>query len=373
MNDKKIAGIGGIIAAIIVTISVFALTFEPDQDGLDPQTILKNEKLGLVINSPSNEITIQQLAGIYEDAALTGIGRSNVYLFWNLLEPDKNEYNFKNTDVLMSLNKKHSLKVTAFFSIINGKTLGPFPNWIGKPSLNSIPEDELVEILDVILSRYDIIDTLIIAGETDEKFRYQENSIPVYKELFKNVYDKIKGKHPDVKIGNAFSLHGVLNKNLQHVVEELSDGDFVALTYFPVDSVYEISKTPNSAKDDLEKIFEFVPNKKVAFFEISWSTSDFVGGNTKQQVEFLKVAYDFYNENNSKFEFFTWYRQYDRQEGTCKIDPESVEEPIGLGASNEFVIERLENYICNAGLINSDGTSKSGWSEFKNQIEKISS
>jgi len=373
LDSKKIAAIGGIIAAIIV-ILFFTLTFEPKQPSdMIPHTIVTNENLGLVINTPTNQITLEQLTKIYDDAAVTGIGRSNVYLFWNLIEPEKDEYDFKNIDVLMSLNKKHSLKVTAFFSIINGKTLGPFPDWIGKPSLNSISEDKLVKILDVILSRYDIIDTLIISGGTEEQFRYNENSIPVYKELFNNVYDKIKEKHPNVKIGNLFSLHGVLNKNLVHIVEELDDGDFVAFTYFPVDIVNEINKTPNSARDDLQQILELVPNKKVALFEISWSTSDFIRGNEDQQVEFLKTAYDFYDENNSKFEFFTWYRQYDRPEGTCSIDSESVEGVLELGASSEFVIERLENYICNAGLIDSDGTPKLGWNEFKNQIQKIDS
>ena len=62
-------------------------------------------------------------------------------------------------------------------------------------------------MLDAILSRYDIIDTVILAGETESQFRYNEQNIPVYVELFTGVYEKTKEKHPDVKIGNAFALH----------------------------------------------------------------------------------------------------------------------------------------------------------------------
>ena len=40
----------------------------------------------------------------------------------------------------------------------------------------------------------------------------------------------------------------------------------------------------------------------------------------------------------------------------------------GFGSS-EHVIERLSNYVCNAGLINDDGTDKSGWNEFEKQID----
>ena len=121
-------------------------------------------------------------------------------------------------------------------------------DWIGKPSLNSIGEDRVTSVLDAILSRYDIVDTVILSGETESQFRYYEQNIPVYKELFNGVYEKIKEKHPDVKMGNAFALHQVLNKNLQPIVTDLAIGDFVAFSYFPVDSLNEIVKTPATGK-----------------------------------------------------------------------------------------------------------------------------
>ena len=34
----------------------------------------------------------------------------------------------------------------------------------------------------------------------------------------------------------------------------------------------------------------------------------------------MKNVFDFYQENESKLEFVTWYRLYDRPEGTCQID-----------------------------------------------------
>lgn len=152
--------------------------------------------------------------------------------------------------------------------MINGETLGPFPNWIGKPSLNAIGEDRLVNVLDAILSRYDIIDTVVIAGETESQFRYYEQNIPVYKELFNGVYAKIKEKHPDVKIGNAFALHNVLNKNLEHIVTDLALGDFVAFSYSPVDTLNDIVKTPQEAKEDLQKYLKSYLIKKLGFLKL---------------------------------------------------------------------------------------------------------
>ena len=370
--DKKILGVFvGIVAIIAMGTAVLILS---NSEIITTQKT--NEKIGLVINSPNQSVSIQQVDEIFSDASTTGIGRSNIYLFWNIIEPVRGEYDWNQSDVMMGLNEKNNLKATLFFSVINGETLGPFPDWIGKPSLNSLGEEKLVNVLDAILSRYHIIDTVIIGGETESQFRYYEQNIPVYKELFSGVYDKIKEKHPDVKFGNSFALHQVLNKDLTHIVSDLTIGDFVAFSYFPIDNVGDIVKTPQEAKEDLKKAFEIVPNKKVGFFEISWSTSDFVGGNTDSQKDFLEKLFEFYSENESEIEFLTWYRQYDRPEGTCVTTQDIGDEKITVGGgsglgSSEHVIERLNYYVCNAGLVDVNGNPKSGWNEFKNQIEMI--
>ena len=371
--EKKFIIAGVSIGAIIAIISLVMLV--PYSDNVvTPQKT--NEKIGLVINTPSQSVSLQQLDGVFSDAASTGIGRSNLYLFWNMVEPHRGEFDWTQSDILMGLNEKNHLKVTLFFSVINGETLGPFPDWIGNPSIQSLDKDKLVNVLDAILSRYATIDSVIIAGETESQFRYYEQNIPVYKTLFSDVYEKLKQKHPDVKFGNSFGLHHVLNKNLEHIVEDLSFGDFVAFSYSPVDSLNEIIKTPQSAIQDLQQAFMIVPDNKIAFFEVSWSTSDFVGGSTLTQEGFLKNLFQFYSENESNIEFLTWYRQYDRPEGTCVSEKQDIGKTSievggsGLGSS-EHVIERLNHYICNVGLVDTSGNHKSGWNEFKNQIEMI--
>jgi len=365
--------IGGIIVAVTITTVVL---FTSDL-GFQP-TITQNEKIGLIVNAPSNTITLEDLSDIYSQASSTGVGRNNLYLFWNLIEPEKRNFDWQQSDILMNLNKQYNLKVTLYFSLINGKTLGPFPDWIGKPSLNSISEDNTVNVLDAILTRYDTIDTVIIAGETDIHFRHNEQNIPVYKELFNGVYNKLKEKHPEVKFGNSFSLHGIINKNLGHIVEELDVGDFVAFSYFPVDTLNEINKTPQEARNDLDTIFNLIQTEKtVGIFEISWSTDDFVNGNQNDQADFVNIVFDFYHENESKLEFVTWYRQNDRQEGTCVIDPKTVEGEVSVGGSSsfgssEFVAERLGHYICSAGLMDFDGNPKPAWDEFSSEVQMSS-
>ena len=369
--DKKIIGI--IIPILIVTI--IALMFISSSSEITSQK--NNEKIGLVINSPSSSISLQQFDQIFTDASSSGIGRSNVYLFWNMIEPVEGKFDWSQSDIIMGLNEKNDLKVTLYFSIINGDTLGPFPKWIGKPTLNGINENELVNTLDAILSRYHIVDSVIIAGETESQFRYNENFIPVYQELFSNVYDRIKQKHPDIQIGNSFALHQVINKNLKHIVTDLALGDFVAFSYTPTDSLNEINKTPEEAIIELNQIFEIIPNKKIGFFEISWSTSNFVNGNYISQQDFIEKLFNFYGQNESEIEFLTWYRYIDQEIDTCVVKNQNIGDQtitVGGGSSfgtSEHVIERLNQYNCNAGIVTIDQNFKSGWNEFETQIQML--
>ena len=379
MDKKKL----GILPVFVVIALVFVLIMSDnsidDTNTTIPQvsTQTNNESIGMVINSPSSSVTLKQLDEIFTDASSSGIGRSNVYLYWNVIEPVEGKFDWLQSDILMGLNEKNNHKVTLYFSIINGETLGPFPKWIGKPTLNGINQDELVTVLDAVLSRYHIIDSVIIAGDTESQFRYNERFIPVYQELFSNVYDEIKQKHPDVKFGNSFALHNVLNKNLENVVEELALGDFVAFSYTPTDTLNEISKNPDEAIEDLNKIFEIVPNKKIGFFELSWSTSNFVEGNDDSQKIFVEKLFDFYAQNESNIEFMTWFRYIDQQASSCVTEEQKIgDQTITLGGgsslgTSEHVIERLNQYNCNTGFVDVNQNGKIGWNEFKTQIQML--
>ena len=368
--DKRV--VGTIISIFIVIIA--ALLFILPSSEMTSEK--NNEKIGLVINSPTTNVSLQQLAEFFRDGSSSGIGRSNVYLFWNIIEPIEGEFNWSQSDVIMGLNEKNNHKVTLYFSLINGETLGPFPNWIGNPHLNGINEDQLVTSLDAILTRYHIVDSIIIAGETESQFRYKEANIPIYQELFSDVYDRIKEKHPDVKIGNSFALHQVINKNLEHIVSDLAFGDFVAFSYAPTDNLNDISKTPEDAINDLNQIFEIIPNKKIGFFEISWSTSDFVNGNSTSQQDFINKLFNFYAQNESEIEFLTWYRYIDQEVNSCvtkqqQIGDEVISHKGSAVATSDHVIERLNQYNCNSGIVEINQNYKSGWNEFKSQIEML--
>ena len=374
MNTKIIG-----IVVLVVAIGGASAYFLTKSDSVDTnsfsnQSILQNEKISLVINTINPPKSIDELEESYKIASTSGAGRTNLYIHWNQLEPQKGNFDWRATDIMMKLNEKYNFKTTLFFSVINADRLGPFPLWMGNQALGQTLEDETIRVLDSILSRYENIDYVIFAGDIDYHFQRASGSIPTYVEFFDDVYLEIKSKHPDVKIGNSMSLENILNKGMEpggsfEMTPKLEMGDFIALSYKPTDTVGDIDRTLEEAIDNLNQSIEIFPSHQLAFFEISWSTSDFVNGNNNDQAEFIKSSLNFFEENESNIEFFTISRLFDKPKGSCvSQDIQSIE---GSGfTSNTFRLERVDEYVCNSGLIDTNQNEKSSWTQLKTNIPK---
>ena len=380
--NTKIIGIVIIVIAIGGASTYFLTKNDSDGSSFSNETIPQNEKIGLVINTITPPKSIDDIEDAYKVASTSGAGRTNLYVHWSHLEPEKGSFDWTTTDLIMKLNDKYNFKTTLFFSVINADRLGPFPSWMGNQALGESLESETTRVLDAILSRYDNIDYVIFAGDIDYHFQRASGSIPIYKEFFEDISFEVKSKHPNVKIGNSISLENIINKGMQtggafELTPQLEMGDFIAFSYKPTNIVGDIARTPDAiptgkdsiwpAMDDLEKSIEMFPNSKIAFFEIGWSTSEFVNGNNSDQEQFIKNSLNFFEENESNIEFFTISRLYDKPQGTCVS--QDIETISGSSfSSNTYRLERIDAYVCNSGLIDINQNPKPAWAQFKTNI-----
>ena len=372
MNSKIIG-----IVILIVAIGGSSAYFLTKNESVDiitssNESIYQNEKIGLVINTINQPKGIVDVQESYKIVSTSGIGRTNLYIHWDQLEPEKGNFDWRITDAMMKLNEKYNLKTTLFFSVINADRLGPFPLWMGNQLLGKSLEKDTIRVLDEILSRYQNIDYVIFAGDIDYHFQRTSATIPLFEELFNNVSSEIKSNHPNVKIGNSISLENIMNKDLIpggnfELTPQLEMGDFIALSYKPTDVLGDIDRTPQEAIEEFKKTLEIFPSQKLAFFEISWSTSEFIDGNNNDQAEFIKSSLNFFEENESQIEFFTISRLFDKPKGTCVS--QDIENVSGSGfASNSYRLERIDEYLCNSGLIDKNENIKSSWIQLKNNI-----
>ena len=365
-SKKKALGIAIGVAAAAVAVAVFFLVLQP-QPQPPVTTVTPNPKLGLVIMPPTARPTLAQVHSAYVQAASTGIGRSNVYMLWPIIEPQQGTFNWQTYDILMGLNREQHLNVTLYFSVINNEQLGPFPTWVGQqPNLDETLANETASALDTILSRYYIVDYVVIGGDLNIYFRDHPDDIPKYVDFFDSVYSKLKAKHPNVKFGNWFSLNDLINHHDVDMVKKLNQGDFVAYSYSPVDLVFYETKGPDIEAHDLQQMLNFSDGKNIALMEIGWATDKSVNGTEDNQVKFMKDAFDFYRKNDSKFEFMTWYRQYDRPVDTCYS---GLNTNISSGFDNKILLNNTAAYLCSTGLIDMNNNTKPAWDEFKNQVQ----
>jgi hypothetical protein len=237
---------------------------------------------------------------------------------------------------------------------------------MGTPKFDQKLQDQTVSVLDAILSRYYIVDYVIIGGNVDSYFRDHPDQIPSYVDYFNGVYAKIKEKHPNVKMGNWFSLNDVANHYEGDVVSKLNQGDFVAYSYAPVDLLYYQNESPEAKAGNLQKMIDYAKGKKIALMEIGWSTNTSINGTKNDQVKFMQLVFDFYKKNRSDFEFLTWYRQYDRPFDTCY---NSLNKDSSSIFGNENVLNNTASYLCGSGLFDADKNPKPAWNEFKKQIQ----
>ena len=373
MLNSKFIG----IVILIVAIGASSAYFLTKNDSVNTESstsepIYQNEKIGLVINTINPPQSITDIEDAYKVASTSGVGRTNLYIHWDQLEPEKGNFDWRVTDIMMKLNGKYNLNTTLYFSVINADRLGPFPLWMGNQLLGKSLEDNTIRVLDEILSRYENIDYVIFGADIDYHLQRASATIPIYEEFFNNVSSEIKSNHPNVKLGNSMSLENIINKDMIpggafELTPKLAMGDFIAFSYKPTDVIGDINRTPREAIKDFEKTLEIFPSQKLAFFEISWSTSDFVNGNNQDQEQFIKSSLNFFEENESQIEFFTISRLFDKPKGSCT--PEDIENVSGSGfQSNSFRLERVDEYFCNSGLIDENQHAKPSWAQLKTNI-----
>ena len=372
MNSKLIG-----IIILIVVIGASSAYFLTKNDSVNTESsssesIYQNDKIGLVINTINPPQSIADIEQAYKVVSTSGIGRTNLYVHWDQLEYEKGNFDWRVTDIMMKLNEKYNLKTTLYFSVINADRLGPFPPWMGNQLIGKSLQDDTTRVLNEILSRYGTIDYVIFAADIDYHFQRAPGTIPVYEEFFNNISSEIKSNHPNVKIGNSMSLENIINKNMIpdgtfELTPQLEMGDFIALSYKPTDVVGDINRTPREAFKEFEQTLEIFPSQKLAFFEISWSTSDFVNGNKQDQEQFIKSSLIFFEENESQIEFFTISRLFDKPKGSCVSQDITNVDGSGF-QSNSFRLERIDEYLCNSGLIDENQNKKPSWAQLKTNI-----
>ena len=97
MNSKLVGII--ILVVVIGGASAYFLTKDNSIDTISTSSITQNDKVGLVINTIDPPKSIEDFEQVYHIAASSGIGRTNLYVYWDQLEPEKGNFDWRMTDL----------------------------------------------------------------------------------------------------------------------------------------------------------------------------------------------------------------------------------------------------------------------------------
>ncbi|MED5275523.1 MAG: hypothetical protein VX997_01530, partial [Thermoproteota archaeon] len=108
MNSRLI-GIAILIVAIGGASAYFITKGDPvDTNSFSSEPISQNEKISLVINTINPPQSIEDLEEAYKVASTSGAGRTNLYVYWSQIEPEKGNFDWRVTDIMMKLNEKYN-------------------------------------------------------------------------------------------------------------------------------------------------------------------------------------------------------------------------------------------------------------------------
>ena len=109
--NTRIIGIIILVVAIGGASAYFITKNDPvETNSFLTQPISQNEKISLVINTINPPQSIDDLENAYKVASTSGAGRTNLYVHWSQIEPEKGNFDWRVTDIMMKLNEKYNLR-----------------------------------------------------------------------------------------------------------------------------------------------------------------------------------------------------------------------------------------------------------------------
>ena len=98
--NTKIIGIIILVVAIGGASAYFITKNDPvETNSFSTQPISQNEKISLVINTINPPQSIDDLEDAYKVASTSGAGRTNLYVYWGQIEPEKGNFDWRVTDL----------------------------------------------------------------------------------------------------------------------------------------------------------------------------------------------------------------------------------------------------------------------------------
>jgi len=336
----------------------------------DPYLVpdLEVGKIGMMVN-PAEDDFIEGYYPALRLAKENGVQVMHGYLAWGEIEPTYGERNWVWQDALMGYRFHEGFEVSLAVNVIHTTRRGPLPEDLKGKAFDD-PEfiDRFSEFILEVLDRYPV-QYLSIGNEVNDYFVNHRDEIPAYKTFFLTVRDRIHEEHPDVKVAMTFAYHDAERMNAVDIIRELNLGDFLPVTLYLYNPPFNFDRDPAELEAYLDRVLDLAGEKRAAFVEIGWNTSESLSGNESDQEEFVREAFRLLALYRDRIEFLAWFDLHDSLPENAYESALTFLPPNAPQISDEVFMDDFVDFLTYLGLRNSDGTPKLGWFAFQEEAK----
>ncbi len=324
--------------------------------------IVSNNVVSLVATFPGSltDWRSENIEKTYKTIKDAGVKISYLYYSWGELEKSRGSYDWGNFDYNLDVIKENGLTAALTIKIINTNNLGELPSGVNFTSFDDpVFAGRFKSFVMTLLQRREgTISYLFIGNEIDGYLRQHNELIAGYAKLYKEVYDEVKIKYPDIKIGTVSAYHDAKKNNALDIIKIVGrEGDIIGFSLYPQMLGDDPADTPKYI-EEMSTIAMGI-NKKFAVTESGWSTSG-MGGSRWRQTQFIKELFSAYRKNKDSMEYLGLFNLHDFPRQINKM----IATDLGLEGAG------LIKWQGSLGLAYNDGTPKPAWNAFLEEMSK---
>jgi hypothetical protein len=223
--------------------------------------------------------------------------------------------------------------------------------------------------LEDFLARYgDEVDFLNLGNEVDLYFGSHQDEWEDYITFFERGAATVRRLRPAITIGVVLKPEKWSLTKCWRALEPFCD--FLAVTYYPPNSMFETSPTaeafspdhPKHFTKEFERAFRFAGEKPVMIIEVGAASDPVIGSSPELQAQFIRLLFEWLPGKEDRLLGMLWLTAQDWPRERIKKDL------TGDLSASLLEMDPFMRFLCSLGLKYEDGTPKPGYAAFREEM-----
>jgi len=219
------------------------------------------------------------------------------------------------------------------------------------------------QLLDKIITTDNLINSSVkyisLGNEVDTYLSTHTSEYAQYKELIEDARTYLKTLKPNILVGVTTTFEGYSSTQKTNVATLNANMDVIILTYYPIDGSTFVPRDPTTALTDMQVMIANAGGKQIILQEFGYpSSSTTINSSTTKQSDFIRESFSAWRTiGTDKIPFISFFKYRDWNDS-------HVNTITGQVAGHKFW-----EFMRSLGLKNNDGTSKTAYTTFTQQIQ----